>query len=494
MTKSREIEAEIRQLQKGAHLPVGTIATQLGVHPDVVRRVLGLLEPRPELPPRPLLVDPFKPFIAETLERFPTLRVTRLYDMVRPLGYSGAVRTLREYVQEVRPRPAREAFLRLSMLPGEQAQVDWAYVGEIPVPGGVRGLWLFVMVLAWSRASWGEFVIDLSVWSLLRSLHRACQFFGGTAREWLFDNPKIVTLERHGQAVRFHPLLLELSGAYAARLRVCRPRRGNEKGRVERKNRFYRDRFFPAREIRSIEQGNRELLAFHEDIAWPRAHPQLPGRTVRDCYEEERLRLLPLPEGVCTDQLQPVAVDKTAFCRFDTNDYSVPPQYAHRSLKDPGALTLVADDMQVRFLDKGIEVAAHPRNYGRRQVIEAPGHREAILATKPAAQEPRGRERLRAQIPHINALYERWVEVGRNLGSMTARTLKLLDLYGAPLLSEAVTQVLARGMHDPGALAALCEQRRRATGAPPPIEVQLAAHVHDREVIPHSLETYDEEP
>ena len=27
-----------------------------------------------------------------------------------------------------------------------------------PVPGGTRALWLFVMVLAWSRAIWAEFV------------------------------------------------------------------------------------------------------------------------------------------------------------------------------------------------------------------------------------------------------------------------------------------------------------------------------------------------
>jgi hypothetical protein len=380
------------------------------------------------------------------------------------------------------------------MLPGEQAQVDWAYVGEIDVAGGRRGLWLFVMVLAWSRASWGEFVVDLSVWSLLRSLDRACRFFGGTPREWLFDNAKVVTLERHGQAVRFHPLLLELSAAYAARLRVCQPRRGNEKGRVERLNRFYRDRFLAAREIRNVQQGNRELLAFHEEIAWPRAHPEIPGRTVRDCYEQERQRLLPLPSAVSTDQILLVSVDKTAFCRFDTNWYSVPPEYAGRPLKATNALTLVADDTQVRLLDGGRLVATHLRCYGRRQRIEAPGHQEAVLAQKPAAQEPKGRDRLRAQLPNIDTLYERWVEAGRNLGSMTARTLKILDLYGAAALGEAVAHVLARGLHDPGALAAICEQRRRASRAPLPVEVPLSAHVHDRDVIPHALETYDEKP
>ena len=42
MTVSKE--SEIRVLYFGEHLRVGTIATQLGVHHEVVERVLGFLE------------------------------------------------------------------------------------------------------------------------------------------------------------------------------------------------------------------------------------------------------------------------------------------------------------------------------------------------------------------------------------------------------------------------------------------------------------------
>ena len=99
------------------------------------------------------------------------------------------------------------------------------------------------MVLFWSRAMWSEFCFDTTVHSLLRSLVRGFSNLGGSPRRWLFDNPKIVVLERDGAAVRFHPLLLDLAGAFRVQLRLCRPYRGNEKGRVERKIRFLRDRF-----------------------------------------------------------------------------------------------------------------------------------------------------------------------------------------------------------------------------------------------------------
>lgn len=153
-----EIEAETRRLHYAEHWPVDTVAKQLDVHEDVVRRVLGLLRPRRALTPRKRIVDDYVVLIDEILKQYPTLRVTRMHDMLRERGFKGAVRTLRQYVAAVRPTPKREAFLRLQPLIGEQAQIDWAYVGDAAVAGGNRPLWLFVIVLSWSRAM---FVYDL---------------------------------------------------------------------------------------------------------------------------------------------------------------------------------------------------------------------------------------------------------------------------------------------------------------------------------------------
>jgi hypothetical protein len=60
--------------------------------------------------------------------------------------------------------------------------------------------------------------------------------------------------------------------------------------------RCLRERFLAARQIVSVEQGNRELRAFIDEIAHPRAHPTIPDRTVIDGFQEECVRLLPLPD------------------------------------------------------------------------------------------------------------------------------------------------------------------------------------------------------
>jgi len=489
MTVAPELETEIRRLFFAEHWKVGTIAGQLNVHHDVVRRVLGLLPARPPSTsgPRPQRLDPYREFIAQQLAQYPRLRSTRLYDMIHERGYAGGVRTLRRLIARIRPAPRAEVFLRLQLLPGEQAQIDWAHVGTIPVPGGERPLWVFLIVLAYSRALWAELVFELTADSLCRSLVRASTYFGGASRQWLFDNPKSVVLERHGDAARFHPELLELASHYHVQPRLCAVAKANQKGRVERAVRYLRERFFAGRRISELAAGNRELARFLEEIALPRPHPVFKDRSVAQLLAEERSHLLPLPAAPpATDRVLSVRADQTATVHFDTNLYSVPPAGAGK------LLTLVASDTQVRVLEAAVELACHPRCWGRRQLIELPAHREAIVRLKRAAQELKGRDRLRTLVPSIDQLYGRWIEAGRSLRHMTAQTSKLLDLYGEEIFREAVAEILARGLHDPGALAQWCEQKRRALTRPVPVELVLNHHVPDRDVIPHNLEDYDD--
>ena len=86
MTVPAEVEAEIARHFAVEHWKVGTIAAQLGVHHDVVRRVLGLLTPQSRPERMPLLIAPYDEFIKETLKKYPRLRSTRILDMLKERG------------------------------------------------------------------------------------------------------------------------------------------------------------------------------------------------------------------------------------------------------------------------------------------------------------------------------------------------------------------------------------------------------------------------
>ena len=149
MTIPRALEAEILRLHHAEKWPIGTIATQLRVHHATVRRVLAQAGvPVPVRASRASLIEPYRAFMVETLAKYPTLRATRLYAMVRERGYPGAVDHFRALVAPLRPRPPAEAYLRLRTLPGEQAQVDWAHFGKLTIGRAARPLMAFVMVLS----------------------------------------------------------------------------------------------------------------------------------------------------------------------------------------------------------------------------------------------------------------------------------------------------------------------------------------------------------
>ena len=173
------------------------------------------------------------------------------------------------------------------------------------------------------------------------------------------------------------------------------------------------------------------------------------------------------------------------------SDYSVPPDCAQL---ENNTITVAADDITVRLLKAGVEVARHARCWGRRQEIEDPAHRDALLAQKHGASEGKGQDRLRAIAPNVDILFARWVETGRNVGSLTARLTGLMRSYDDETVATAVTEVIARGTHDPGAVAHICEQLRRKANKPVPLDVALGSHVPDRDVIPHALEGYDGKP
>ncbi len=81
---------------------------------------------------------------------------------------------------------------------------------------------------------------------------------------------------------------------------------------------------------------------------------------------------------------------------------------------------------------------------------------------------------------------------GYHLGTHVARTLKLLELYGSTVLSEAVTELIERNIHDPSALAVACDRRHRKRTKSPILPVELPKHVEDRDVAPQRLDIYDE--
>lgn len=484
-----ELDAEIRRLHFAEHWKVGTIASNLGVHPDAVRRVLRLDERKAPAPRRPRLIDPFLPLVRETLERYPRLRATNIHVMLGERGFAGSVRQVRRAVRELRPRRA-EAYLRLRAFPGEEAQADWADFGSISIGRAQRRLSAFVMTLSYSRALYVEFFLDQKTENFLLGHQRAFEHFGGVPRAVRIDNLRSAVLERRGPEVRFHPRYLELAGWYHFQPRPCRPARGNEKGRVERSIGFLRESFFAGRSLTTVADLNRAVWRWCEDVAALRPWPDDSRRTVQSVLEDEQPRLLALPQHPLQIAHQCVVVSgKTIYVRFDGNEYSIHPSVLGKDL------SLIATDTLIRLLDGPVEIARHPRCWDRGERVTDPAHAKAVLSQKSQGLGHSARTPLESIVPEVTAFVDAAFADGQHgTAPILSRLGNLLSLYGSAALAAALLEALSRGTPTLASVEYLIEQQRRAARRNPPLPVDLGqrpdlAALHVR---PHALDDYDQ--
>lgn len=484
---SKEREAQILRLYHAEHWRVGTIARQLGVHHTTVQRVLAQAGiPSQTLTARPSVADPYIPFIVETLSKYPRLCASRVFEMVRERGYTGGPDHFRRIVARLRPRSPAEAFLRLRTLPGEQAQVDWAHFGKVTLGRASRRLYAFVMVLAYSRAIFVRFYLSAAMPSFLRGHVEAFDFFQGVPRVLLYDNLKSAVLERAGDAIRFHPTLLELAAHYRYEPRPVAVARGNEKGRVERAIRYVRDSFFAARSWSSVDELNAQAMAWMTGLASERQWPQDHARRVHEVFAEERTHLMPLPETAfpCDQRLE-VNVGRTPYVRFDLNDYSVPHQHVRRTL------VVVASLDTVRVLDGAKVIATHQRCWDRGQQVEDQAHLAALVQAKARAQRGRALDRLTRAVPNAEPFLVRAAQRGGNLGNITARLLAILEAVPAADLDVAVAEAVARDTPTVGAVRQILDRHRTERGMPPAVIHRFTTRAGAVVVRPHNLAAYD---
>ena len=486
----KAVEAEILRFHFVEKWGVNTIARQLGIHHTTVDRVLsqsGL--PKVERARRPSIVDPYHPLIIETLREFPTLSAARLCQMARERGYRGGESQFRAHVAQLRPRPPAEAYLRLKTLPGEQGQIDWGQFGHVQIGRARRPLMAFVMVLSYSRRIALRFYLNQRMDNFLRGHRMAFEAVGGVPKVLLYDNLRSAVLERRGNAIRFHPTLLELSGHYRFEPRPVAVARGNEKGRVERAIRYIRDSFFAGRRWTDLDDLNAQAEAWCTGVASERPWPDDRSMTVAEAFATEQPHLIPLSENPfdCDEQVD-VRIGKTPYARFDGNDYSLPHTQVRCTRQVHASLT------EVRILHAGEVIARHRRSFDKGQQIEDPAHIAELVDAKRAASAHRGIDRLAHAAPASQELLRRAAERGTPLPRATALLNELLDAYGAAELGIAIEEALARDVPHPTAVRQVLEQRRDARDQSPPLPLTLPEHDQLRGIAlrPASLADYDQ--
>ncbi len=481
MAYSPELMAKIRRLHFYEHYTVHAVSKIVGLHRDTVKRILYGDDEIPESKNRVRITDAYLPVIEQHLEQYPSIRSTALLKIIKDRGYTGSYQTLLRVVRPLKKKIKR-SFKPMQAFPGEQGQVDWAHFGSLKVKGGERKLYLFVMVLSWSRALFARFSFDQKTDSFLRLHEQAFRYFGGSPRSLLYDNLKSAVLERYRDKIKFNPQLIEFSGFYGFEPKPCRPYAGNEKGRVERAIRYIRDSFASGYTISDIDQANEDLKEWLNDTADERPWPDNKQRSVRDVWQEEKGYLLDLADrNVSPKHALEVRSSKTSLVRFDLNDYSIPWQYTRE------VVSLEADDLFVSFYKNAELIAQHPRSWGRGERLINREHWQD-RPNKPLHVM----DHFIGQFPELDEFYRVEMDRGESLAQVKNKMLEMNRLYGDELFRKALRIARKKEMHHPSqVMKILVGLENAGQKVPTPLNLAKRQDIEDLDIKSHDLETYD---
>ena len=263
--------------------------------------------------------------------------------------------------------------LRLDYLRGNYNIQVVSYEGE---DGRKHRMWVFVMVLGFSRAIYVEFVRRADVPTFIRCHLNAFDYFGGVPRLCLYDNAKVVVMERDDEDGdhEWNSRMLDFARRVGFELRLCKPYRAQTKGKVENGVKYVKGNFWPSARFTDDADLNRQALAWCGEIANERVHGT-NGRVPKAMLGIERSSLGALPErstlGVYLREDRKVGRD--GYVSWDRSRYGVPWSWS-------GSTVQVGVNAGMVEIWSGNErLAVHPRAHRRGQRLTLPGQWDGLV-------------------------------------------------------------------------------------------------------------------
>ncbi len=308
--------------------------------------------------PKPSKLDPYKHLIDMWMEEAPYSAVC-IHEKLMEQGCDCKYTIVRQYVATRKADLNEKATVRFETMPGLQGQVDWGFFENYKVleNGEYKKLYCFLMILGYSRMRYIEFVTDMSTTTLIKCHINAFRYFGGYPEEILYDNMKQVVVKRmmKQSESELNKQFEDFAGFYGYKPILCRPYRGQTKGKVERTVRYVRENFMVGVKYNSLEHLNSQAHAWCNKIN-AKVHGTTNERPIDRLPVEN---LMPLKREYIMDKINLRRVEKDCLISYAGNKYSVPAEYVGRDVT-----VIVLDHMLAAYFE-GKQIALHKLSYSK---------------------------------------------------------------------------------------------------------------------------------
>jgi len=286
------------------------------------------------------------------------VEVMAMWQRLKERGYEGSYSSVLRFVRVLEPS-VPETVVRVERKPGEEAQVDFGYAGLMmdPHSGELRKTWAFVMVLAWSRHMYVEFVFDQKVETWLRCHQNALEFFGGVPERIVVDNLKAAITQAIWDDPQVQYAYRECAEHYGFRIAPCRPATPEHKGKVENGVSYVKGNFLGGRTPTRLTQANRDVRIWCNTTAGLRIHGTTKEKPLERFEQVEKARLKLLPAAAYDLAIwKKVKLHRDCHVVLDGSYYSAPFRLVGQKL------LICAGSRRVRlFTEKYELVATHER-------------------------------------------------------------------------------------------------------------------------------------
>lgn len=311
---------------------------------------------------KPSKLDPYKEQIVIWLEEAP-YSALRIWEKLKEHGFEGSYSIVKHFVRGKKEQLTEKATVRFETMPGLQAQVDWAFFEDHVVLENrkMRKLYCFLMVLGYSRMRYIEFVTDMSTNTLIRCHQNAFRYFHGYPEEIPYDNMKQVVIKRllKQEDSTLNRQFEDFAGFYGFKPVLCRPYRGQTKGKVERTVAFVRHNFMVGIKYNSLDDLNGQAVAWCNKV-----NGKIHATTNEIPFERlKKEGLNPLSRKYIIDKINLRRVQKDCLISYAGNQYSVPAEYVGRDV------AVVALDNMLAAYYEGKQIALHRISYQKKDMV-----------------------------------------------------------------------------------------------------------------------------
>ena len=362
-------------------------------------------------------------------------------------------RALNRYIAKHFP-PMVKSTVHLITKAGEEAQVDYGYVGLMNGDDGKpHKTYAFVMTLSHSRHRYVEFVQSQNQRSWCQSHIKAFQFFGAVPQRILLDNLKAGVIKADIYDPMLNVAYEELSRFYNVILDPAKARQPQHKGKVERSVLLVKQQLIAGCQYYSLAEANAAALNWCSNDIANRICSSTGKKPLELFEQEDKPNMQGLPDKAFDLPIWTIGkVHKDHHVTVMRNFYSVPTEY-------------IGKDVNIRVGLRTVEI------YSSHQLIKT--HLREFDSGKWVTDEADYSEQAKKYLCSTPEFcLEKAKEIGESVYTLLLVILKkssntnlrkaqaiirLLDKYGAKRLDDACLRAIAFDNYEYDAIARILE-------------------------------------